>query len=138
MADNRSRVCATCGAEDMELLQCSKCKQRYYCSVECQRVDWRSHKRSCHRLDTQRTPEQSRPRRCPYRPDTVSNSTGVCPFRDLVEESQLQEIIDKDLANGVNGMNELAGCRTCFPSNVVNKDWRDLLRCQCKFPSRRP
>lgn len=30
-----------------KLLVCSRCKKRKYCSVECQRADWKSHKEFC-------------------------------------------------------------------------------------------
>lgn len=47
--------CGNCGRErrrdaglgEGKLMVCSKCKQRRYCSAECQRADWRSHKRMC-------------------------------------------------------------------------------------------
>ncbi len=48
-------------------------------------------------------------RRCPYRPEGVSTTPGVCPFRDMAEEAQLQEVIKKDLQNGLEGMLELGG-----------------------------
>ena len=30
-----------------ELLRCSMCKYAIYCSRDCQRADWRVHKREC-------------------------------------------------------------------------------------------
>ncbi|KAK0492259.1 hypothetical protein EDD18DRAFT_1183614 [Armillaria luteobubalina] len=43
-----SMVCAGCGASNLPTRsQCSKCKQVFYCSVECQRRDWREHKEHC-------------------------------------------------------------------------------------------
>lgn len=32
---------------DLVLMRCSKCKRVAYCSVECQRADWRVHKQFC-------------------------------------------------------------------------------------------
>lgn len=47
-------VCASCQAPEglaMKHKQCSACKAVYYCSVECQRVDWKAgHKNRCKEL----------------------------------------------------------------------------------------
>lgn len=44
------RECHGCGKQFEILRQCSKCKRVYYCSRDCQRLDWKkhSHKHSCH------------------------------------------------------------------------------------------
>ena len=41
------RCCAKCNSRDSKLLLCKKCKSEYYCSKECQRSDWRSHRNIC-------------------------------------------------------------------------------------------
>eukprot|EP00435_Cladocopium_sp_Y103_P051085 s2152_g15.t1 len=41
-----SRSCAVCGIGDSVKL-CGGCKDRCYCSAECQRADWKTHKKSC-------------------------------------------------------------------------------------------
>lgn len=38
-------VCASCGKPAS--LRCARCKSVHYCSKECQKADWPSHKRSC-------------------------------------------------------------------------------------------
>lgn len=40
-------VCATCREYTEDIKVCGKCKKRQYCSVECQRKDWRTHKQFC-------------------------------------------------------------------------------------------
>ena len=44
-------LCETCDARERKrggvLLQCAKCKRTRYCSVECQKGDWKRHKKSC-------------------------------------------------------------------------------------------
>ncbi|TCD63310.1 hypothetical protein EIP91_005691 [Steccherinum ochraceum] len=46
-----SSACAQCGAQKgsvgEELLRCSRCKDAYYCSKDCQKVAWKSHKSIC-------------------------------------------------------------------------------------------
>ncbi|KAJ9604573.1 hypothetical protein H2200_010686 [Cladophialophora chaetospira] len=42
--------CATCGKEATEkesLKRCGKCHETQYCSRECQKDDWKMHKRTC-------------------------------------------------------------------------------------------
>lgn len=39
------KACARCGKPAD--LRCARCKKTYYCSKECQKADWPSHKRSC-------------------------------------------------------------------------------------------
>lgn len=41
----KSTNCAQCGKKSS--LQCSRCKDTYYCSKACQQTDWPKHKHSC-------------------------------------------------------------------------------------------
>ena len=41
-------LCARCGVQSNDTLKrCSKCKLVYYCTVDCQRADWKKHKVVC-------------------------------------------------------------------------------------------
>ena len=42
-----SRPCCNCGACAENILQCSKCKASTYCSKQCQREQWGSHRVLC-------------------------------------------------------------------------------------------
>ncbi|TCD63309.1 hypothetical protein EIP91_005690 [Steccherinum ochraceum] len=47
-----SSACAQCGAQKgsstgEELLRCSRCKNVFYCSKECQKAAWKQHKSAC-------------------------------------------------------------------------------------------
>ncbi|EDQ89827.1 uncharacterized protein MONBRDRAFT_7779 [Monosiga brevicollis MX1] len=48
-------ACAACGRVLEQALQCSRCKASYYCNRECQRLQWKEHKRVC-RPPTAETP----------------------------------------------------------------------------------
>lgn len=48
MGENRRNVCSFCGEESPDLLKCSRCKEMYYCSRDCQRGHWREgHREDC-------------------------------------------------------------------------------------------
>jgi hypothetical protein len=48
---NKPDICGGCGAEHRNgfkaLLMCSKCHNRKYCSIECQKKSWKIHKKVC-------------------------------------------------------------------------------------------
>ena len=48
-----SSMCRVCGEEGERYKQCSRCTCVYYCSVDCQRKDWKEngHKEECKKLD---------------------------------------------------------------------------------------
>lgn len=43
----KERSCFICSKESRELKMCSICKRARYCSAECQKVDWKTHKSWC-------------------------------------------------------------------------------------------
>ena len=45
-ASSRLSKCENCGKNDLKLLKC-RCKKAAYCSLECQRKDYKFHKRIC-------------------------------------------------------------------------------------------
>jgi hypothetical protein len=53
---NSPDTCASCnaksGPDGKSLLMCSKCKDRKYCSKECQMVHWKVHKKLCELVKT--------------------------------------------------------------------------------------
>lgn len=47
---DKSDECAVCGKKQYmvgRLMKCSRCQSRYYCSRECQKKDWKMHKKTC-------------------------------------------------------------------------------------------
>ncbi|XP_034299519.2 uncharacterized protein [Magallana gigas] len=48
MGENQGNVCSFCEEESPDLLKCSRCKEVYYCSKDCQRGHWREgHREDC-------------------------------------------------------------------------------------------
>lgn len=44
----------SCDGSTRDLLKCSGCDMTYYCSAECQKADWDTHKILCHEMDSRR------------------------------------------------------------------------------------
>ena len=44
---SEKRVCCSCGEYRTGLKRCSKCKNAYFCDVNCQKWAWDSHKKDC-------------------------------------------------------------------------------------------
>ena len=40
-------TCASCGKMAKKMSRCTKCKMSYYCNRECQKKNWKLHKRIC-------------------------------------------------------------------------------------------
>ena len=47
--DSTQKTCAKChkNQADVSLKRCGKCHNQWYCSRECQKADWKTHKVSC-------------------------------------------------------------------------------------------
>lgn len=43
----KSATCETCKGREKKMMVCGQCRQAYYCSRECQKKDWKQHKKSC-------------------------------------------------------------------------------------------
>lgn len=43
----KKSICDVCGLFQPKLLVCSKCKSRKFCSQDCQKKDWKTHKTTC-------------------------------------------------------------------------------------------
>jgi len=41
------KICRNCYTASEHVMRCSVCKALYYCSKECQKADWRKHKKDC-------------------------------------------------------------------------------------------
>lgn len=62
------RICRQCSKSGLELrnedaekrlLMCGKCKSTYYCSRECQKADWKEHKKMCNISITTKQPKEN-------------------------------------------------------------------------------
>jgi splicing suppressor protein 51 len=51
-----ARVCATCNTTNVPLLKCARCKAVSYCSKDCQKAHWKTHKQICAHIADVRGP----------------------------------------------------------------------------------
>ncbi len=43
----KSATCENCKGREKKMMVCGQCRQTYYCSRECQKKNWKVHKKSC-------------------------------------------------------------------------------------------
>jgi len=74
-----STACGECGSKKNVMKLCTRCKSVYYCSVECQRKAWGSHKKDCGASP----PPPRRPRRVGEAQGSRSRRQGPPSERDI-------------------------------------------------------
>uniref|UniRef100_A0A6U2IU73 MYND-type domain-containing protein n=2 Tax=Hemiselmis andersenii TaxID=464988 RepID=A0A6U2IU73_HEMAN len=57
--DPMSTACGECGVKKNVMKLCTRCKAVYYCSVECQRKSWGTHKKDCASAPTPGGPDEA-------------------------------------------------------------------------------
>lgn len=45
-------VCSYCLKTDKKTKRCASCQSSYYCSKECQKADYKNHKKKCYQINT--------------------------------------------------------------------------------------
>ncbi|KAF9033705.1 hypothetical protein BDZ89DRAFT_1062794 [Hymenopellis radicata] len=87
-------LCARCSKEN-SLSKCSGCKTVYYCSTECQRLDWSSHKPQCY----EPPPTAISRDRPPYEPPKLGK---VADYRKLLEVAGQSTIMHEVMNRGLD------------------------------------
>ena len=62
-------VCPICNRNSVRMKRCARCLEMSYCSLECQKKDWKMHKKVCF-IDAEYIEEMSRRPRIDFTPDT--------------------------------------------------------------------
>lgn len=84
----RNRKCLFCDNPDPQY-KCARCKTAYYCSKECQKADWKLHKRICKTQDINSKKLELPP---PPAPHLIDDSGSSSAFNGkVIEHSLFQE-----------------------------------------------
>jgi len=50
-ADKNIKICICCNKAQKHIRRCSRCKDTYYCTIDCQKKHWSTHRRVCVKKD---------------------------------------------------------------------------------------
>ncbi|PLB45814.1 putative MYND domain protein [Aspergillus steynii IBT 23096] len=87
---NTCNICTTT-SDDRPLKRCAKCRTQWYCSRECQKADWKSHKRICSKIAALSTPDPDDDKKSKkvYLPPTNLDVQIAMPFHELDKRTWL-------------------------------------------------
>ena len=77
----------SCGENAVKI--CSRCKNIYYCSKECQRVHWKIHKKSCKAIQTKQEAASAQGGATDSSNKTISEMTKMLTMMQLGRESMM-------------------------------------------------
>ena len=101
--NNRCNTCAKTGSDpDVNLKSCAKCKGASYCSRECQKKDWKEHKKTCSSKGAEPTPTASNASNASTNPRAPTTAKGLSaniekPFHKLHGKTWLHDRPEKDV-----------------------------------------
>ena len=92
--DSIQRACAKCNRTqaDVSLKCCAKCQNQWYCSRDCQKVDWKCHKAFCG------SSQQSNARNKPQATTNFDAMPKVAGdfFKNICQDNYLHQFSEKD------------------------------------------
>lgn len=80
-------VCSDCGKICLVRLFCGNCKRAAYCSRDCQRNDWKFHKRNCKKEAIE---SESQVRESPHEPGTTESIRSEAQRGVVIEDEKLE------------------------------------------------
>ena len=112
-----SKVCSCCGKKGLDSLKCSVCKSVWYCNVQCQKKDWKSHKQCCGKSGEAENGQDTG--------EGLSSSLTLSTTEDLV--SKVCSCCGK---KGLNSL-KCSVCKSVWYCNVQcqKKDWKSHKQC---------
>ncbi|MBC62292.1 MAG: hypothetical protein CMP11_07530 [Zetaproteobacteria bacterium] len=108
------KVCAFCyqdqnTQEQFSLKSCSRCKTTFYCSLECQKNDWRKHKSMCKSFEQKKIEDMLVQKKSP------GKGQGVFALEDLPKFEKIVSI-------------EILSRYLKFMNDAERPDWSDLFQ----------
>lgn len=107
-------VCKMC-LKTKDIRRCSRCQTAYYCSTECQRADWPSHRQECHQRSKMHQEQQQQILAA------IQPTSSTAGFHEIltapIQEVQVQQpnivnnygMSNGDFMNDNNFMNDIVG-----------------------------
>jgi len=99
-----NKFCDYCHNENIELFKCAGCKCVYYCSKNCQKLDWKEHKEHCKAFN-ERTECKKSKKICMFLKNAFQFSSNVIRKKFNVKKIKYWELILKDDHIRVEKMN---------------------------------
>lgn len=120
-------VCGLCGVPAS--LKCSKCRCVYYCSVEHQKADWKSHKKVCAAGCTAKFDKSTGAPREKYLSPAIKESIkdkGITQMQQEIMQGRLDEFfagLDGSFVVRLTETNEIVEGNSIPDSTKVNIEW---------------
>lgn len=89
-------TCTVCKKE-ADTKRCAKCKTQWYCSRDCQKTDWRNHKKDCARIAGESPEETSSSSSSSSRPAKNLSASIPKPFHKLHAKTWLHDRPSEDV-----------------------------------------
>ena len=129
-----SPTCLTCGLKKEKMFLCSKCKNAKYCSVECQRVDWKKiHRSVCDKYHVPENPHNKNG-------DEQCQKCGILDGTDKVDKMKVYSYYRKPKKTKLLIRALCADCLErekiyCMYCGIICADKKEYQACEgtCKF-----
>ncbi|KAI0862481.1 putative MYND domain protein [Xylaria cubensis] len=90
-------TCNTCGKASSQLKRCAKCSTTLYCSRDCQKADWKTHKKICSKQANERPETGSAPAATVLSPPKGLEKPITKPFTRLDNNTYLHDRPENDV-----------------------------------------
>ncbi|XP_076454442.1 uncharacterized protein LOC143289327 [Babylonia areolata] len=129
-------VCKTCKTKIEETVRCERCQDVTYCSRDCRRADWLTHRMTCKPVTpAAESPDEKEHSRMPEETDGAETSQpedGCLPLESAPEEDEAQTG-EKDagaLVSSEQAEEDDDDVKTCLACKAKKKDMKKCGRCQ--------
>eukprot|EP00397_Hematodinium_sp_SG-2012_P048309 GEMP01055293.1.p1 GENE.GEMP01055293.1~~GEMP01055293.1.p1 ORF type:complete len:353 (+),score=69.11 GEMP01055293.1:88-1146(+) len=130
--DDKPKHCANCHETPAKPVRCATCKTTLYCNQNCQKADWRFHKRICKKSDDKKDADQknvqSKPSDDNAAPKSSKDNAGSPPktstssTKKSVVEKSVVEKNDEKIDWYRHRETKLPSCPNSAPKKITNAE----------------